>query len=61
MSIKIIEDTIKAYHEVVDSDCKKEREKFFRIALENVEREVRHATINEFSKTVNKINNKLHY
>ncbi|CAM0052418.1 hypothetical protein VPHK406_0117 [Vibrio phage K406] len=61
MTIKIIEETIKAYSEVINSDCSKERERFFRIALENVEREARHAATKEVFQLANDLHNKKHY
>ena len=62
MNNKYVQETFKAYFkEVVSSDCPKERERFFRIALENVEREVRHAATQEVFTLANKLANKAHY
>ncbi len=62
MENKFIEETIKAYtNEVVTSDCPKERARFFKIALQNLEREVRHAATNEVFTLANKLANKEHY
>ena len=62
MNNRYVEETFKAYfNEIVESECPKERERFFRIALENVEREVRHATTQEVFTLANKLANKEHY
>lgn len=62
MTNKFVEESFKAYfNEVVTSDCPKERERFFRIAMENVEREVRHAATQEVFTLANKLANKEHY
>lgn len=61
MSIRFIEDTIKAYKEVITSECEAERERFFRIALEHVEREARHRAVNEIYNLANTVHNQKHY
>ena len=62
MTNKFVEETFKAYfNEIVESDCPKERKRFFRIALENVEREARHAATQEVFTLANKLANKEHY
>ena len=58
---KIIEITYKAYEDNILNGTEEEKKRFFRIALENIEREARHAAVSEIYTLANSVQNMKHY